>query len=114
MRNNERLIAPGQVASDGIGQGAGGAQGDNHGGVENDHRESRSWRIACAGLLLARMGLACCVRSNHSRIVGRSAARANSFLRKSERLMPSRAARDFRVACTCSGTSLTWIIFDMP
>jgi hypothetical protein len=27
--------------------------------------------------------------------------------------MPSRAARDFRVLCTCSGTSRTCIILDM-
>jgi hypothetical protein len=32
---------------------------------------------------------------------------------KSDRLMPSRADRAFNVLCTCSGTSLTWIIFDM-
>ena len=32
---------------------------------------------------------------------------------KSERLMPSRAARDFSVPCTESGTFRTWIIFDM-
>lgn len=46
-------------------------------------------------------------------MVGRSAARATSFLRTSERLMPSRAARDFNVRCTFSGTFLTWIILDM-
>jgi hypothetical protein len=57
---------------------------DNHGGVKDDHRESRSLRITCAGLLLARMGLACCARSNHSCIVGRSATFANPFLRESE------------------------------
>ena len=61
----------------------------------------------------AAIGLARCVRSNHSCIVGRSAARSSSLLMKSERLIPSRAARDFRVPCTCSGTSLTWIILDM-
>src|ERR1019366_806157 len=113
MGNNERLVAPRQVAPDGIGQGAVREEFDNHGGVQNDHRESRSSRITCAGLLLARMGFACWARSNHSRIVARSATSANSLLRKSERLMPSRAARDFRVPCTWSGTSRTWIIFDM-
>src|SRR5271170_8025935 len=59
------------------------------------------------------MGLARRVISSHSRMVGRSAVRSNSFLMKSERLMPCRAARAFSVACNWSGTSLTWIIFDM-
>jgi len=113
MRSDERLVAPEQIASDRIRQRAVREQFHYNGCVENDHRESRSSRTTCAGLRLVRMGLACCVRSNHSCIVGRSAARANSLLRKSERLMPSRAARDFRVPCTCSGTFRTWIIFDM-
>jgi hypothetical protein len=113
MRNNERLFAPEQIASNGIGQRAVREEFHYNGGVENDHSESRSSRTTCAGLRLARMGLACCVRSNHSCIVGRSAARANSLLRKSERLMPSRAARDFRVPWTCSGTFRTWITLDM-
>jgi len=95
MRNNERLFAPEQIASDGIGQRAVREEFHYNGGVENDHSESRSSRTTCAGLRLARMGLACCVRSNHSCIVGRS------------------AARDFRVPWTWSGTFRTWITLDM-
>ena len=59
------------------------------------------------------IGLAARARSNHSCIVGRSATRSSSLLMKSERLMPSRAARALRVLCTESGTSRTFIIFDM-
>jgi len=83
------------------------------GRIQNNHRKSRNSRTSCAAFRLAGIGFDCCVRSNHSRMVGRSAARSNSLLMKSERLMPSRAARAFRVLCTGSGTSLTCIIFDM-
>jgi hypothetical protein len=53
------------------------------------------------------IGFARSVPSNHSGIVGRYATRSNSLLMKSERLMPSRAARDLSVACRESGTSRT-------
>jgi len=81
--------------------------------IQDNHRESRNSRTTWAALLLDAIGFPCCVRSNHSRIVGRSAVRSNSLLMKSERLMPSRAARDFKVLCKASGTFLIWIIFDM-
>jgi hypothetical protein len=86
---------------------------DNHGGIQNDHRSSRSSRITCAALRLLGIGFARCVRSSHSRIVGRAATRSNSLLMKSERLMPSRAARDLRAPYTDSGTSRICIIFGM-
>jgi len=66
-----------------------------------------------AAVRVVRIGFASCARSNHSRMVGRSATRSSSLLMKSERLMPSRAARALRVLCTESGTSRTCIIFDM-
>src|SRR5437667_10280895 len=97
MRNNEGLVAPGEFVSNGIGQSTVGEEFDNHGGIQNDHPSSRSSRITCAAVLLVGIGFACCVRSNHSWAVGRFATRSNSLLMKSERLMPSRAARDFRV-----------------
>jgi hypothetical protein len=58
MRNNERLVAPGQIVSDGIGQRAVREEFDNNRGVEDNQRESRSSRIICAGLRLPRMDLA--------------------------------------------------------
>ena len=58
---------------------------------QTNHRASRNWRNPCAALPLAGTGFACCVRSNHSRMVGRSAAHSSSLFSKSERLMPSRA-----------------------
>jgi len=82
-------------------------------GVQNDHPASCNSRIIWAALRFARIGFADCVRFNHSCMVGRSAVRSNSRFIKSERLMPSRAARAFNVLCTRSGTFLTWIIFDM-
>jgi len=81
--------------------------------VQNDHRESRSSRITCAADRPVRIGLASRERSSHSAIVGRSATRASSFLRKSERLIPSRAALALSVPCNFSGTSRNWIIFAM-
>src|SRR5581483_42604 len=113
MRHKERVAVSGQFPSDRIGPGAVGEALDNYRGVQNDHRSSRSSRITRAAVILVRIGLARRVLSNHSWMVGRSAARSSSLLMKPDRLMPSRAARDFRVACTCSGTSLTWIILDM-
>src|ERR1035437_5901669 len=106
MWNDERLAAPGQMASEGIGQRAVCEKLHNHRSVQNDHCESRNSRMICAALRLVGIGFACRVLSSHSRMVGCSAERSNSFLMKSERLMPSRAAHAFRVLCTCSGTSL--------
>lgn len=51
MRNDERLIASEQLAPDGVGEGAVCEEFDDHGGVQDDHRESRNSRITCAGLL---------------------------------------------------------------
>ncbi len=107
MRNDNRLIHFRELDSDRIGQWAVRKKLDNHRRVQNDHRESRSSRITCEALRSPRTGLICRVVSSHSCIVGRSAERASSLLRKSERLMPSRAARDFKMRCTFSGTSLT-------
>src|SRR5437899_12353503 len=111
--NNERVARFREAAPDRICQSAVREHLDNHGSVQNDHRPSRNSRMICAALRLVGIGLALRVRSSHSCMVGRSAVRSNSRLMKSERLMPSRAARAFRVLCSCSGTFLTWIIFDM-
>src|SRR6476660_9877267 len=113
MENNEGLITLGEFGSDGICQDAVSEQFDNDRGIQNDHRSSRSLRITSTALCLDGIGFASCVRSSHSCIVGRSATRSNSPLMKSERLMPSRPARDFSVPCTESGTSRICIILDM-
>jgi hypothetical protein len=78
---------------------------------QRDHRVSRNLRTICAAVCFAGIGLAFCVRSSHSRMVGRSTVRSNSRLMKPERLMPSRAARAFNVLCICSETSRNWITF---
>ncbi len=54
-------------------------------------------RIICAALRSCLSGFTARVCSNHSCIVGRSMLRCNSLLMKSERLIPSRAARAFNV-----------------
>src|SRR5437879_4154780 len=113
MGNNEGVARCGQLAVDRVRQSAVSEYLHNHGSVQNDHRPSRNSRMICAALRLVEIGLARCIVSSHSRMVGRAAVRSNSRLMKSERLMPSRAARAFRVLCSCSGTFLTWIIFDM-
>jgi hypothetical protein len=75
-------------------------------GGEHDHRASLSSRITCAAVLVVRTGLTSRTHSSHSRMVGLSTLRSSSRLRKSDRLMPSRAARVFRTRCSSSGTSL--------
>src|SRR5689334_25053323 len=113
MGDDERVAARGKIAPEGIGQCSIGEEFHNYGRVQNNHRASRNARTTCAAFRFAGIGFARWVSSSHSRMVGRSTVRSNSLLMKSERLMPSRAARAFRVLCTGSGTSLTWIIFDM-
>src|SRR5271165_981606 len=97
MRDNQRIATPSQIASDGIGQRAVCEEFYNDRGIKNDHRESRNSRNTCAGLLFVAKGLACCARSSHSCKLGRSAVRSSSRFTKSERLMPSRAARALRM-----------------
>lgn len=70
--------------------------------------------MACAGLIFAEIRLACCVLASHSCMLGRSAVRSSSRLMKSDKLIPSRAARAFSMLWTSSGTSLICIILDMP
>src|ERR1700731_5482076 len=97
MRNYDRIVASGKVPFEGISQAAIGEEFHYDRSIQYNHRESRISRTTCAALCLTRIGFACCMPSNHSRIVGRSATRSNSLLMKSERLMPSRAARAFKV-----------------
>ena len=111
-RNNEGLITPGEFVSDGL-PDAVGEQFDNYGSIQNDHRSSLQFADYLRSSTPGWNRLRRCVSSNHSRIVGRSATRSGSLLMKSERLMPSRAARDFSVPCRESGTSRTCIILDM-
>src|SRR5262249_17519876 len=113
VRDEERIVMDGQIAPECIRKRAVYQQFDNDRGIQNNHRASRNSRSTCAALRLVGIGLVCRVRSSHSRIVGRSTLRSNSRLMKSDRLMPSRAALAFKMLCTWSGTSLTWIIFDM-
>ncbi len=102
MRNDNRLIHSRKIDSDRIGEWTVREELDNPRRVQNDHRESRRSRITCEALRSPRTGFICRVLSSHSCIVGRSATRASSLLRKSEMLMPSRAARDFKMRCTFS------------
>lgn len=62
--------------------------------------------MACAGVILAESGFACRVVTSHSCMLGRSPVRSNSRLMKSDKLIPSRAARAFSVLWTPSGRSL--------
>jgi hypothetical protein len=81
--------------------------------IQNDHRTSRNSRTICTAGRFVAIVFVCCARSNHSNMLGRSAVRSSSRLMRSDKLMPSRAARAFRVLCTRSGTSLTCTILDM-
>ena len=79
-------------------------QFNDDGSVENDHLESRNSRITAAELRLPAIGLNWLVRSSHSVIVGFSSVRSSSRFRKSDKFIPSRAARDLRTLWTWSVT----------
>jgi hypothetical protein len=101
----------GEFLSDPIGENTVREELNDDRGVQNNHRASRSSRMTWAAVRVDEMRLTSCVRSSHSCTVGGSAKRSSSLLTKSERLMPSRAARAFKVPCTTSGTFRTCIIF---
>ena len=81
MRNNERVAASGQIVSEGCGQWAVCEEFHDYGRIQNNHFASRNRRTTCAALRFDGIGLAPWVCSNHSRIVGCSTVRSNSFLR---------------------------------
>src|SRR5262249_10124316 len=97
MRHEKGFAAIHQFASHGIRQRAVRKKLDDDRCIQNDHRSSRNSRMIWAALRFEGIGFACRVRANHSAIVGRSALFANSRLMKSERVIPSRAARDLRM-----------------
>jgi hypothetical protein len=69
--------------------------------------------MARAGLIFPEIGFACRVLASHSCMLGRSAMRSSSRLMKSDKLIPSRAARALSMLWTSSGTCLICTIFDM-
>ena len=81
MGSNQRVAGLRQIPPENPGQRAADEQFYHYRRVQNDHRESRNSRMTCAALFLVGMGFDCCVRSSHSRIVGRCTNCANSAFR---------------------------------
>ena len=113
MRRGEGVARIEEPRRNGSGSVRGQEQLDKGGGVDDDHRLSRSCRIISAGgmegLTLPRSAM----RLRNSSTVGRAATSRISASRKSESDMPASAARALSVRCSDSGTLRIWIIEDM-
>jgi len=113
VRDVQRLGGTEDASRDLLGRGGRKKKLEKRRRVDDDHRASRSARIASAGEGWSRTDVRAFSRSRSSSSVGRWASRRICSRRYSESDVPASAARAFSVLWRLSGTFRIWIIRDM-